>query len=114
MSIGSAFSPTGALTIGGGTPITSVISNTATLDFGAVAPNTSADLTVTLTGAAIGDTISIGIADTVISSGTNCAAITFFAWVSATNTVKVRCSNVSAVNTANPASGTFRVTTIKF
>jgi len=112
-SIGNFLSVAG-ITIGGGTPITSVISNTATLNFGAIAANTAADLTMTLTGAAIGDTVSIGIADTVISTGVNCADVTFFAWVSAANTVKIRCLNGSAVNIANPASGTFRSTIIKF
>ncbi len=118
MSINS-FSPTNDLTInnvtiGGGTTITKIISNTATLNFGAIAVNTAADLTMLLSGAAIGDTVSIGVADGVISGGVNCADITFFAWVSATDTVKIRCLNGSAVNIANPASGTFRSTIISF
>lgn len=119
MAISPAFNTTNDLTvnsieIGGTDQVTGIITNTATLNFGAIGQNLAADLTMTLTGAADGDSVMLGVADGVISGGTNCADISFFAWVSATNTVKIRCVNASAVNTANPASGLFRVTIIKF
>lgn len=88
------------------------ITNSASLNFGAIAPHSSADLTIALTGAVDGDTIQLGIANAVFG-GTNCNNITFLAWVSASNVVTIRCINNDAVNTANPAAGTFRVTAIQ-
>lgn len=87
---------------------------TATLNFGNISPNSSADLTMTLTGAVNNDIIALGVDDIVISTGTNCTNISFFAWVSAVDTVTIRCTNHDLSNTANPASGTFKVTTIQF
>jgi hypothetical protein len=89
------------------------ISNSATLNFGAISPHSSADLTIALTGAVDGDTIQLGVSNTVISTGTNCNNISFFAWVSAVNVVTIRCVNNDSANTANPASGTFRVTAVQ-
>lgn len=91
-----------------------LIQNTGTLNFGAITPNSSADLTLALVGAVDTDIISLGVANAVIASGTNSTNISFFAWVSASGVVTVRCTNHDLVNTANPASGTFRVMTTQF
>ena len=77
---------------------------TATLDFGSTAAGTVSDLTVTVTGAAVGDIVTIGV-----PHGSVPAAGTFFAWVSATNTVTVRYSNNALVTAYDPASGSFKV-----
>lgn len=90
------------------------LSNTDTLNFGAILPNTSADLTMTLTGAVDTNTISLGVEDIVYSTGTNTGDLIFSAWVSAADTVTIRASNISAVNTATPAAGIFKVSTIQF
>jgi len=84
------------------------ISKSSTLNFGPISPNSSSDLTITLKGAVNTNVISLGI-DNAVFGGTNCGNISFFAWVSATDTVTVRCTNHDLVNTANPASGTFKV-----
>jgi hypothetical protein len=93
-------SSAGAVVIGAGTSITKHLSATATLDF---ADQTSAGcevLTITVTGAAVGDTVAIGV-----PNASDTANSTFYGWVSATNTVSVKhCAVVSG----NPASGTFR------
>ena len=89
------------------------LSATATLNFPAINPNSSSDLTVTLTGAVNTNTVSLGV-DNAVFGGTNCGNISFFAWVSAANTVTVRCTNHDLVNTANPASGTFKVVINQF
>jgi hypothetical protein len=88
-----------------GTPVSSVISATATLDFDLTSVIVQ-DLTMTVTGAAVGDVVSIGV-----PHGSVTATAQYTAWVSATNTVTVRCR--TAVAGENPASGTFRATIIK-
>jgi len=78
---------------------------TATLDFPLTAPATSSDLTITVTGAVLGDVVAVGTPAP--------AANTFYTgFVSATNTVTVRYNNYSAV-AVNPASDTFKVKVLK-
>lgn len=84
------------------------ISNTATLDFGSTAAGASTDLTMTVTGAAVGDVVAIGV-----PNGSVPATGSFMAWVSATNTVTVRYVNNALVAAHDPASGTFKATIIK-
>lgn len=97
----------GSTTIGGGTPILKVISATATLDFGNLAAVGCEDLTITVTGAALGDDTSIGVPNGSVPSAT----FWYSGWVSATNTVTIRgCTLVSG----DPASGTFRATVTQF
>lgn len=79
-----------------------------TLDFPNTAANSSSDLTVTIPGVADGDTVVLGIpAASVPANGG------YFAWVSATDTVTVRFIN-NSTGAINPASGTFKVTTIRY
>ncbi len=66
-------------------------------------------LTITVTGAAIGDVVSIGIDNASKSAG----LIFGQAWVSATNTVSLEAYN-STLSPIDPASGTFRATVIKY
>jgi len=97
------------VTIGGGSRILKVLSATATLDFGSIAANSYADLTITVTGAAVGDTVAIGF-----PNGSVLADLVWSAWVSATNTVTVRVANNSSTTARDPASGTFRATVTQF
>ncbi len=98
----------GTLAIAGGTPITKVLSATATLDFPSTSAQNSADLTITVTGAAVGDTVSLGVPNGSVNANTS-----FSGWVSATNTVTVRFNNYSS-GSVDPASGTFRATVTQF
>lgn len=84
------------------------LTNTATLNFDLTAVN-SEDLTITVTGAVSGDPVSLGLDPASVS-----ADITFFGWVSASNTVTVRCSRVGGGGAVDPASGTFRASVIKY
>ncbi len=84
-----------------------VISTTATLDFGSIAANVSADLTVTLNGARANDIALVG------PPAAPDAEITFTAFVSADDTVTVRAANNSA-GAVNPASATYRVVVLNF
>lgn len=79
---------------------------TATLNFDLTAVN-SEDLTITVTGAATGDAVAIAL-----DAGSVPADITFFGWVSAADTVTIRCSRVGGGGAVDPGSGTFRATVI--
>jgi hypothetical protein len=98
----------GDLTVGGGTTLKKFLSTTATLDFGSLVSIGCEDLTVAVTGAVVGDTVSLGV-----PSGSVPSSNFYFPtpWVSAADTVTIRgCALVSG----DPASGTFRVTVAKF
>lgn len=82
------------------------LTNTGTLDFGNTAAQTSADLTITVTGAAVGDIVTLGIPAADANSS-------YTAYVSSTNTVTVRFNNYSS-GSIDPASGTFRVSVLKY
>lgn len=82
---------------------------TATLDFGSTAANSSTDLTITVTGAADGDSVIV-----TPPNGSVVANSIYTAWVSAANTVTVRFSNLDITNAADPASGTFRAVVFKY
>ena len=84
-----------------------LLTATATLDFGSTTAQNSADLTVTVTGAAVGDVVALGVPNGSVNAKT-----CFTAWVSATNTVTVRFNNYSSAS-VNPASGTFKVSVLK-
>lgn len=105
--------PTEAFRIGdgyqvnGGTLVKRTLSATANLDFGSIAAHTTADLTITVTGCAVNDSVSLGPPSAPV------AGISYMGFVSATNTVTVRCINHTAA-AIDPALQTFRATTIGF
>lgn len=82
-----------------------VLAASAVLDFPATTAGGTQDLTITVTGAIDGDPVSIGVPNACATVGT------FFAWVSATNTVSIRFFNPSG-GSVNPTSGTFKVKVI--
>jgi hypothetical protein len=75
----------------------------ATLNFPSTLTMLSADLTITVTGAADGDVVSLGVPNAAVNANTS-----YSAWVSAANTVTVRFNNYSS-GTVDPASGLFKV-----
>ena len=79
------------------------LTGSATLDFPSTTTLLSADLTITVTGSADGDVVSLGVPNAAVNANTS-----YSAWVSAANTVTVRFNNYSS-GTVNPASGTFKV-----
>lgn len=81
---------------------------TAALDFANTSAQTSTDLTITVTGAVSGDAVSLGVPNAAVLTNSS-----FSAWVSATNTVTIRFNNHSS-SAKNPASGTFRVSVLKY
>jgi hypothetical protein len=81
---------------------------TSTLNFGSTSAQNSSDLTITVTGAADGDAVSLGVPNAAINANSSYAA-----WVSASNTITVRFNNYSS-GAIDPASATFRVTVTKY
>lgn len=75
----------------------------ATLDFPSVAAQSTEDLSVTVNGAETDHHAEVAPPDAVMLAG-----LGYLAWVSAVNTVKVRCINVTA-GALNPASAKFTV-----
>jgi len=90
------------------TIIARVLKGSATLDFGSTAAGAVTDLTITVTGAADGDVVSLSVPNT---SQTTTGS--FSAWVSATNTVTVRYRIAALTGSEDPASGVFKVTVTK-
>lgn len=76
---------------------------TATLNFGSILAAASEDLTITVTGAAVGDSVTLGL------PAAPDATTTFNGFVSAANTITVRCFNVGTI-AVDPASATYRAT----
>jgi hypothetical protein len=79
------------------------LTGSATLNFPSTTTLLSADLTITVTGAADGDVVSLGVPNAAVNANTS-----YSAWVSAANTVTVRFNNYSS-GTVDPASGLFKV-----
>lgn len=84
----------------------SVISGTATLDFPSISANTISTLTVTVTGAVVGDSVSLAP-----PSGIN-AGLMWSGFVSAANTVTIRLLNTTG-SAIDPASATWKVNVIR-
>lgn len=80
----------------------------AVLDFPSTNTGLSADLTINVTGAAVGDVVSLGV-----PAGSVLANSNYTAWISAANTATVRFNNYSA-GALDPASGLFKVVVHKF
>lgn len=99
--------------VNGGTPVKKILSASASLNFGATAAGECDALTITVTGAAVGDTVSLGLPHTLVNGD---AYQSFYAWVSASNTVSVRRCNLTNTTTAlsDPAAATVRATVIQF
>ena len=90
---------------GSGAAITKVLTATATLNFPSISAASQADLTITVTGAAVGDEVIMSL------PAAPAAGIVFNAFVSATNTVTIRATNVTA-SPVDPASASYGVIVI--
>ena len=80
---------------------------TATLNFPKTDSRNSSDLTVTITGAASGDAVSLGVPNAAVLEDT-----CYTAWVSAANTVTIRFNNYDNGD-KDPASAVFKVMVFK-
>lgn len=99
---GTTVTASTSATIGGGTAITKVIRGTVAVDPASLNDTTTADTSITITGAAVGDTVIMNPPTAGLTAG----LLICGAWVSATDTVKVRIRNESG-GTIDEASGTW-------
>jgi hypothetical protein len=90
---------------GNGNTITKVLAASASLNFGSIGAAAQADLTITVTGAAVGDEVIMAL------PAAPAAGIVFNAFVSAANTVTIRASNITAAP-VDPAAATYGVIVI--
>ena len=90
---------------GNGNTITKVLSASASLDFGSINAASQAGLTITVTGAAVGDEVIMAL------PAAPAAGLVFNAFVSAANTVTIRASNIT-VSPIDPAAATYGVIVI--
>lgn len=99
--------------IGGGAAVKKILSGTASVDFTALAAGACENFTVTVTGAANGDPVAVGIPAAAWAT-TEYASINAF--VSATDTVTVKRCNLTNATTAlsNPAAVTVRAVVLQF
>jgi hypothetical protein len=96
-----------------GAPVKKIISATASVDFTALAAGACETFTITVTGAADGDSVSLGVPAAAWAT-TEYATIQGF--VSGADTVKVKRCNLTNATTAlsNPAAVTIRATVFQF
>lgn len=95
------------VSLGSGTNFKSIVSAVATLDFGSIAANGQAELTMSVTGAVAGDTVHLGR-----PSGLE-AGLVVTGRVTATDTVTIRVSNLTGA-AIDPASANYRATVFRF
>lgn len=95
----------------GSSTVTDILTGTASLDYAQALANTCETLDVTsVTGAADGDTVEIGVPNALAAHNTTA---TFFPWVSASATISVRRCVISA-DGSDPAAATVRTTVTRF
>lgn len=93
--------------VGNGSLIASIYTASATLDFPSIAANSSATLNITVTGAVVGGSVSLGLPSSPP------AGIVYQGYVSAADTVTIRAFNVTG-SAIDPASASFRATVVNF
>ena len=89
-------------TVTTGATLTKIRTASASLNFPSISAASQADLTITVTGAAVGDEVVMAL------PAAPAAGIVFNAFVSATNTVTIRATNVTA-SPVDPAAATYSV-----
>lgn len=97
----------GELTFNSGSTIKKVLTATATIDFTSIAAGATQEQTITVTGAATGDTVELGLPSTLD------AGLMATGYVSAADTVKIRLFNTTG-GAIDPASATYRAKVTKF
>jgi hypothetical protein len=93
-----------SFSIGAGTVITKHLSATASLDYAQASANTCETKTITVTGAADGNVVDLGVLHALSNHNTTS---TFFQWVSAADTVTIRRCVITA-DGSDPAAATVR------
>lgn len=92
LAVTGALSATAGIALGGGSTITKILKGTAAVIIPALLTATQTDVTITVTGTMAGDVIVVTPLNAAMEVGVAIVA----AWVSATNSVKIRIANLSA------------------
>lgn len=87
--------------------IAKVLTGSASIDFSSVSAQSQLTNTITVTGAADGDEVHLGVPNAAAASG-----IVYTARVSASNTVTVTAFNITGSD-VDPSGGTFKVSVLK-
>lgn len=96
-----------SIAVGGGTAITKILTATQTIDFANILTTAKEDVTVAVTGAAVGNVVTLGL------PAAPAAGLGFMAYVSAADTVTIRAFNYTGV-AVDAASASYRVTVLKY
>jgi hypothetical protein len=104
-SLSSAAIAASSLTLGNGTAILGHLSAVVLLDFAPIPASSCSTLSSSLAGASDGDTVALGIPGVLGPVD----GVTWFAWVSAADTVSVRGCNATLTATVDPPPATVRV-----
>lgn len=96
-----------SIALGTGNVVTKFITATAVLNFPSTISPATSDLVVAVTGAQLGDTVSLGVPNGAMGSTSM-----YFAWVNAAGQVTVRF--FPTTGTVDPASGTFRISITQY
>lgn len=86
---------------------TQILRGSGTINYGSISAAASEDQTITVTGAAVGDPVIIGL-PAAIETG-----LVFTAFVSAADTVTLRASNITG-SPIDPASATFKAMVLRY
>lgn len=102
LTVSNTVSPTNGILWQSGVQLTNAYTVVTNIDFASLVSIGCEDTNITVTGAAVGDVVSLGVANAAVPSATSF----YTAWVSAADTVTLRyCALVSG----DPASGAFRI-----
>ena len=82
------------------------LKDTFGLTFSAISASSYQDQLITITGAVVGDSVTVGVPSSIVVN------TIFFAWVSAADTVTIRCIN-NGTSATTSLTGTFKITVIK-
>ena len=95
----------------GGSTLTDILTATASLNFAELAPDASETLTITVTGAAVGDAVFVSCSEEGVNGD-----ILIQCWISAADTVSVQAHNTDDAGgeNINLTAATFRATVLKF
>lgn len=96
-----------SIVVGGGTACDGIRTAAASLDFGSIGANSMAELTISVTGASVGDAVFLGPPSTIE------ADVIAFGYVSATDTVTIRAHTASS-GSVDQAAATWRVVVLSF
>lgn len=88
--------------VGDGATVSKLLTASASLDFPSINAASQSDLTIAVPGAVVGDEVTMGL------PAAPQAGLVFNAFVSASDVVTIRASNITA-SPINPAAATFSV-----